>query len=68
MPGESVSENLLHLALYVASLGLIGVVATAIVERMIGSSTPLVGRRHILIAAIVLAAVVGAELLYHAVV
>ena len=58
-------DSLLHLAIFVAVVGVVGVVAVAIVERMAGSAAPLIRRRHMLVAAAVLAVAVVAERIYH---
>jgi hypothetical protein len=60
-----VVENLLHLALFIGAAGVIGVVAVAVLERLAGSVTPFVRRRHIAAAIGIFVALVAAEELHH---
>ena len=65
MKSEPLLDSLIHLAIFIASVGAVGVVAVAVVERIAGSGTPVIRRRHILVAFAVLAAAVVAERIYH---
>jgi len=65
MKSEPLLDTLLHLAIFIASIGVVGVVAVAVVERIAGSGTPVIRRPHLLVALAVLAAAVVAERIYH---
>lgn len=65
MESEALLERLLDLAVFLAVVGVAGVIAVAIVERLTGSGSALIRRRQIVIAFAVLVAVVLAERIYH---
>ena len=58
-------DSLLHLAIFIASVGAVGVVGVAVIERVAGSESPLIKGRHVVIAIAVVAAAVVAERIYH---
>jgi len=60
----SVVESLLHLGVFIALAALVGVGAVAVVERLAGTSTPIVKRPHVLIAAAVLVVFIVADVLH----
>ncbi len=65
MKSQPLLDSLLHLAIFIASVGALGVVAVAVVERIAGSGTPVIKKRHVFVAFAVLAAAVVAERIYH---
>ena len=67
MESEPFLDELLHLALFIAAIGFVGVGGVALLERVVGSTRPLVKRMHVVVAALVLIAFVVAERVYHVV-
>ena len=65
MEAEPFVDKLLHLALFVAALGFVGVGAVAVLERVAETAQPVLRRNHLVVAAVVLAALVIAERVYH---
>ena len=65
MKSEPALDSLLHLAIFIVSVGVVGVFAVAVIERMAGSGSPLIKRRHLVGTIVVLAVVVLAERIYH---
>ena len=65
MTSEPLLDSLLHLAIFIAAVGAVGVVAVAVIERVAGSESPLIKRHHVVIAIAVVAAAIVAERIYH---
>lgn len=65
MESEAILERLLDLALFLALVGVVGIIAVAIVERLTGSGSALIRRRHIVFAFGVLVVFFVAERIYH---
>lgn len=59
-------DRVLHLLIFVAAAGVIGVVALAALERLTDGAQRSVRLRHVLIPAIPLLVVVAIERVYHA--
>jgi hypothetical protein len=60
-------DKLLHLGLFIAALGFVGVGAVAVLERVVGSAAPVVRRVHLGVALAAVTLFAAAERLYHAV-
>jgi len=57
--------NLLHLFIFVAGAGVLGVIALAVIERLAEGGTPRIRVPHIAIAVAILAVVIGIEVAFH---
>lgn len=62
---EPLLDEVLHLALYIAAIGFVGVSAAAVLERVVGTPTPVLRRLHVFVAAAALLVLVAAERAYH---
>jgi hypothetical protein len=65
MQHESLLDTMLDLAVFVAVIAFFGTVATAILERLVGSPKPAVRRVHVVVALALLIALAAADRIYH---
>jgi hypothetical protein len=58
--------NLLHLVIFIAGAGVLGIIALAVIERLAeGASPPRIHLRHIVACVVVLAVVIAVEVGFH---
>jgi len=57
--------NLLHLFIFIAGAGVLGIVALAVIERLATGGEPRIRARHLLLAVGTLAVVISVEVAFH---